>query len=220
MSILDELRPIRFFSLYLAFIFLLSTALRWRQYHAVLSLVARMRSRWPNLTQLVLTHRHIFLTWNTFLPLILTLVVLLANFLAGRLIWPQADQFSVADLRVIWPMLWPVCVFGAGMLIVDLWGTLRVGKIDLKETEEYFDLAEKWLSGWRAPIVRYLSLGYVNPRQMVNEQVREALSQGSQLLHTNLWWMIAQTTWRIAFGLSLWASYAFQGWIRDLLGVQ
>jgi hypothetical protein len=220
MSWLDDLRLIRFFSLYLALIFVVSTTLRWRQYHAVISLVTRLRSRWPNLTRLVLTHRHIFFTWRTVLPLLLTLVILLANFILGRFVLPDADLFSVHDLRVIWPMLWPVVVFGSAMLIVDLWGTLRVGVIDLKETEKYFDLAETWLSGWRAPVVHWLSLGYINPRQMVNDQVRDALTEGSRLLHTNLWWMIAQTMWRILFALSLWLSCAFQEPIRRWMGVE
>lgn len=218
MSWLDDLRPIRLFSFYLAIIFLVSTGLRWRQYHAVISLVTRLRSKWPHLTQLVLTHRHIFLTWRTVLPLVLVGVVWLANILAHRLIWPQADQFTVADLRTIWPVLWPIITLGICMLIIDIWGTVRVGQIDLKQTEQYFDLAEKWLAGWRAPVVRVLSLGFINPRQMVNDQVRDALLAGSQLLHTNLWWITAQTVFRIGFGLSLWLSYALQGWIRQLLG--
>jgi hypothetical protein len=217
---LDELRPIRLFSFYLMLIFLIGTALRWRQYHAVLSLVARLRGRWPNLTQLILTHKHIFLTWNTLLPLILTLVVFLTNFLAARLVWPQADAFTVGELREVWPLLGPVLTFGACMLIIDVWGTVSVGQIDLKQTEGYFDLAEKWLRGWRAPVVRWLSLGYVNPRQMVNDQVRDALTQGSKLLHTNLWWMVAQTAWRIGFGASLWVGYVcwLHGWLRGVLG--
>lgn len=217
---LDELRPIRLFSFYLALLFFIGTGLRWRQYHAIISLVSRLRTRWPNLTGLVLSHRHIFLTWNTFLPLILTLSVFLVNSFFGHFVWPTADQFTVADLRVIWPALYPVLLFGACMVIFDLWGLALVGQIDLKETESYFDLAETWLRGWRAPVVRALSLGYVNPRQMVNDQVRAALLEGSKLLHTSLWWMTAQTFWRIVFGLSLWLSYALQGWLRHLLGAE
>ena len=108
---------------------------------------------------------------------------------------------------------------GAGMLIIDVWGTLNVGKIDVKEAEGYFDLAEKWLSGWRAPVVHWLSFGFVNPRQMVNDQVRDALLQGSRLLHTNLWWIVGQTACRIAFGLSLWVGWVCwrYGWLSALL---
>lgn len=218
MSWVDDLRPIRLFSFYLAFIFFVSTYLRWRQYHAVIALVTRLQSRWPNLTRLVLAHRSIFLTWRTVLPLVLVAGVLLANFLASRLVWPLADQFTFADLLSVWPALWPIAFFGACMLIIDIVGTVRVGQIDLKQTEGYFDLAEVWLSGWRAPVVHFLSLGYINPRQMVSDQVRDALTEGSRLLHTNLWWMTAQTVFRIGFGASLWISFALEGWIHSLLG--
>jgi hypothetical protein len=216
---LDELHPIRLFSFYLALFFFISTGLRVRQYQAVLSLVTRLRNRWPNLTRLLLGHRHIFLTWNTLLPLLLTLAVFLVNYVAGRYVWPQADRFTVAELREVWPLLAPVLGLGACMLILDVVGAVWVGEIDVKETESYFDLAEKWLTGWRAPVVNWLSLGYVNPRQMVNEQVREALLAGSRSLNVNLWWLVGQTVWRLAFGLSLWVGYVCwrHEWLAGLL---
>src|SRR3954447_20296552 len=147
--------------------FLISTAVRWRQYHAITSLVLRLRGRWPNLTQLLLSHRHIFLTWRTLLPLGLTLGVLVVNMAANNFIWPLAHEFTLGELRGIWPLLPPVIGFAACMVLMDVWGMIDVAPIDVKETEGYFDLAEAWLSGWRAPVVRWLSLGYVDPRRMV-----------------------------------------------------
>src|SRR5262245_18913421 len=105
MDWLLELRPIRFFSFYLALVFVLGTARRWQQYRIVLGLVGRMRSRWPNLAQLVLGHRHIFLTWGTLRPLIVVAVLMLANSLASWLIWPSAADFSARDLLDVWPAL-------------------------------------------------------------------------------------------------------------------
>src|SRR4051812_49325484 len=90
MSWIEELRPIRLFSLYLMFYFFLATLWRCRQYHDVISLVFRMRQRWPKLTALVLSHRHIFLTWKTLLPLLLTLGVLLLNSGASWFVLPGA----------------------------------------------------------------------------------------------------------------------------------
>ena len=57
---------------------------------------------------------------------------------------------------------------------------------------------------------------------VVNDQVRDALLQGSKILHTNLWWIVAQTGWRIAFGLSLWLGYVcwLHGWLGGLLGAE
>src|SRR5262245_39606632 len=98
-----DLRLIRLFSFYLAVIFVVSTFLRLRQYRAVLSLLGGLKSRWPNLTTLVLAHRHIFLTWGTFGPLLLVAALLIANTLASRLVWPEADRFTLRDLLGLWP---------------------------------------------------------------------------------------------------------------------
>src|SRR5262249_16402118 len=68
--------------------------------------------------------------------------------------------------------------------------------------------AEYWLRGWKAPVVHFVTLGYINPRQMVIKEVRVALEDVSRLLNTTLWWVTVQTTLRIACGLALWGSYA------------
>ena len=43
-------------------------------------------------------------------------------------------------------------------------------------------------------VVRFFTLGYVNPRQMVAAEVRGALVNASQVLNSSLWWMSVQTT--------------------------
>jgi hypothetical protein len=219
MDWLLELRPIRFFSFYLALVFILSTARRWQQYRTILGLVVRLRSRWPNLAQLVLAHRHIFLTWGTLLPLALVGALMLINTLASWLIWPSTDQFRTAELLAIWPALLVVVVSGAAMVGFDVYGMMVVTQLEQETVEKYFDQAEYWLRGWKAPMVHILSLGYVNPRLMVAQEVRTALENTAQLLNTTLWWVCNQTILRITFGLSLWGSYALEGWLRRLLGV-
>jgi hypothetical protein len=219
MDWLLDLRLIRFFSFYLAAVFVVSTYLRLRQYHAVVSLVLRLRSRWPNLTALVLTHRHIFLTPRTYLPLIIVLVLLAANMLASRLVWPQANQFDVRELLHIWPAMPAVLLTGVAMVAFDALGTVRVGEIDQALLESYFDQAEGWLRGWKAPVVRVLSLGYVDPRQIVDKEVRGALEMTSTLLNNTLWWVSVQTTLRILFGLCLWSSYALRSSLAERLGL-
>jgi hypothetical protein len=213
-----QLHAIRFFSFYLAVIFTVSTYLRLRQYRAALALLVGLRTRWPNLTRLVLAHRHIFLTRGTVLPLGTMLALLAANLLASRLVWPQADRFTVADLLRAWPAVPFVALSGAAMVAFDVWGTARVGKIDRAEMEKYFDQAEFWLEGWKAPVVRLLSLGHVNPRQMVAAEVRAALEGASRLLNSTLWWVSIQTTLRILFGLCLWGSYALSSYLVALAG--
>lgn len=216
MEALLDLRLIRFFSFYLAVAFLLSTILRLRQYRSILSLVIRLRQRWPNLTSLVLSHRHIFLARGTLLPLVLVLVLLSANLLASRLIWPQADRFTVGDLLHLWPAVPLVLITGLAMFLFDVRTALRVGTIDEAMLSGYFDQAESWLKGWKAPVVRVLSLGFINPRQIVAKEVRQALEGASQLLNTTLWWVVLQTALRILFGISLWGSYALRHWLERL----
>jgi len=211
MEWLYELRPIRFFSLYLALMFLCSTWLRFTQYRAVLALAVGFKNRWPNLTKLVLTHRHIFLSWGIVGPLVVLLVLLVANTVASQLIWPRADRFTLGELIAIWPALIVVLVTGAAMAAFDTWGVLAVSQLDRAETEKYFDQAEKWLTGWRAPAVRVLSLGYVNPRTIVDREVRASLESAASWLTSTFRWVSVQAGLRIAFGLALWGSWALAG---------
>jgi hypothetical protein len=218
MDWLLDLRLIRLFSFYLAVVFVVSTYLRLKQYRAVVSLVLRLRSRWPNLTALVMTHRRIFLTPRTYLPLVVVLALLAGNMLASRLVWPQADQFDVRELLHIWPVVPVLLASGVAMVTFDTLGVLRVGHIDEKLLEGYFDQAEGWLRGWKAPVVRALSLGFVDPRRIVDKEVRAALEMASALLNNTLWWVSMQTTLRITFGLCLWASFAVREWVERLTG--
>ncbi len=217
MSWLLELRLIRFFGFYLAVMFLLSTWVRLRQYGTVLGLVRSMPNRWPRLLQLVKHHAHIFLTWGTVLPLVLLLSIFLLNYLASKWLWPPADEFTVAQLLPLYP-LWPMVILsGVAMTAFDVWGVVSVTAIDQAEMEKYFDQAEYWLRSWTAPVVHFFTLGHINPRQMVAVEVRAALLSSSQMLNSTLWWVVMQAGLRIAFGLSLWLSYALETWLNQVL---
>jgi hypothetical protein len=216
MSWLHELRLIRFFGFYLAVMFLLSFWVRLRQYSTVLRLAHSMPQRWPNLLALVRQHMSVFLTWGTVLPSVLLLAIFTLNYLASQWLWPQADQFTMADL---WQYpLWPiVLISGVAMLAFDIWGVVEVSVIDQGEMEIYFDQAEYWLRSWTAPVVRIFTLGRINPRRMVAVEVQSALVSASRMLNSNLWWVVTQAGLRIAFGLSLWLSYALGPWLRQVL---
>jgi hypothetical protein len=166
---------------------------------------------------LVLAHRHIFLTWETLRPTIVVLLLLVVNSLAGWFVWPQASKFTVEDLVEIWPVLPVVIACTAAMAAFDVYGAVWVGQVDQVETEKYFDQAEYWLSGWKAPVVRLFTLGYINPRAMVAQEVRTALEGASTLINDTLRWLMMQTTLRIACGLSLWGSYALFDIVKRLL---
>jgi hypothetical protein len=196
-----------FFEFYLAVAFLLSTLMRLRQYEAIIRLVRAVPDRWPRLLRLVKAHHGLFLTWATVLPAFLALLLLLLNFLARRLVWPYA-HLTVQDVARSVSAVTLVSLFGLTMLALDTYATFRVGQVDRSLLEGYFDQAEYWLGSWVAPAVRIFTFGRINPRQMVAVEVQKALVSASQLLNSTLWWVIAQTGLRIAFGLSLWLTWA------------
>jgi hypothetical protein len=212
MSHLGNLNLIHFFDFYLAGTFLLSTAGRIRQYSAVLALVHSFPSRWPRLMELVKQHRSLFLTWETLAPATLALALLALQTLASRWLWPEAGRPPhglTIDRLLEHSLALPfVGLFGLGMFAVDLYFIVAVAEVNRPEVEKYFDQAEFWLKSWAAPVVRTMTLGYVNPRKLVAVEVRTALVDASKSLNTNLWWVVLQTALRIAYGVSLWATYA------------
>jgi hypothetical protein len=209
MAWLPNLHLFRSFELYLSLMFLISSYLRFWQYRAVIGLVKDVSGRWPRLFELVKQHGSIFLTWGTVFPLAVTLALLLAQLLARHLLFPSADEFTVADLGDLWVAIPVVLVLGAAMAVFDARGTWDVGEIDRPQLEKYFDQAEFWLKSPAARVVHVFTLGFINPRKMVAVEVRSALLSASKLLNSNLWWVSAQAGLRIAFGLSLWTSYLF-----------
>jgi hypothetical protein len=208
MSGLWNLNLIRFFEFYLALAFVVSTGLRFRQYEVIIRLVRAVPGRWPRLLKLVKGHHAIFLTWATVLPTVLALGLYLINTVASRLLWPEAALTAgmLGDLKLGASL---IVLVGAAMLGVDLYATFSVGEIDRVVMERYFDEAEYWLRSWVAPVVQVFTFGYVNPRRMVAVEVRKALVEASRLLNTTLWWVIAQVSLRMAFGLVLWLTWAW-----------
>jgi hypothetical protein len=208
MTWLRNLELIRFLEFYLVAIFLLSTALRLRQYQIVLALVRHLPGRWPRLLALLKQHHGIFFTRATFLPAAIALALWLAHTLACRLVWPHA-RLTVGDLfelRFAWPV---VFVLGAAMIGFDLYTLFKVGKLDRAQIETYFDMAEYWLRSWTTPVVKAFTFGFVNPHQIVAGEVQKALLEVNKLLNSTLWWVSVQTGLRIAYGLALWLTFAF-----------
>jgi hypothetical protein len=205
-----DLDLIRFFEFYLAVIFLLSTALRVHQYRAVLALLRAMPGRWPRLLQLIRQHHNVFSTWETFLPAGLALGLLLIHTFATHLVWPHA-RLTVADLSRLWPAVPVVAPLGIAMTAFDVYTMVRVSKIDRRQIEKYLDQAEYWLGSWTSPVVRVVTLGYVNPHKIVSQEVQKALVELNRMLNSTLWWISTQTGLRIAYGLAVWLTWAFSG---------
>lgn len=227
MTRLWNLDLINFLTFYLGVMFLLSLYLRMNQYRAILGLV-QSAGRWPRLLKLCSQFRHIFLTWSTFLPMILALALMAINFIASRVFWPNV-HLAAHHLFEYWATLFIILPLGVSMVGYDIYVTfLQVGEVDQTMMEGYFDQAETWLGGrvitsmanplsrlvrlvspWAAPMVTIVTLGWVNPRQMVAAEVRTALLQASELLNSSLWQVSVQVGLRFSFGLALWLAYAF-----------
>jgi hypothetical protein len=211
MNNLVNLNLIRFLDFYFTLMLFISIYLRVGQYREALGLALTGPGRWPRLLDLVKRHRTIFLTWSTILPALLALLLAVIQLVASRQLWPQAD-LSAGQLGEHWGFLIAIAPLGLAMLFVDVWGALVVGKIDRAEMEKYFDQAEYWLRSHTAHVVRIFTLGYVNPRAMVDVEVRKALLEVSRLLQSNLWWWVTQTGLRAAFGLALWSTWVVMNW--------
>jgi uncharacterized membrane protein HdeD (DUF308 family) len=192
---------------YLTAIFILNTLRRLRQYRDVVSMATSMPNRWPRVLKQIKQHWLMFLTWSVLRPAMFALTLIAAQIICSRVIWPQA-QLTANDLLGEWWMVPVVGLAGGVMLAVDLYFLIRIGAIDRRETEQYLDEAEHWLTSWKAPAIRIFTFGIINPRKMVDAEVRKALEEGKGLLRRNLWWMTFQAALRILFGLSLWVAWA------------
>jgi hypothetical protein len=205
MSRVWDLNLIRFFDFYLATTFLLSIAVRLRQYRTVLALLHSLPGRWPRLLELMKQHRSLLVTRETVAPAVLALLLMLAQGIASRVVWRGAD-LTLGRLFDYPLSLSFVAPFGLGMLAVDVYFIVAVAQFDRRAMEKQFDLAELCLRA--APFVRKVTFGYVNPLNIVAAEVRTTLADTSKLLNSTLWWTAAQAGLRIAYGLSIWVTFA------------
>lgn len=198
---------IHLFTFYLASMFLIGTFRRVRQYHDVVQLALTFPNRWPKTLKQIHRHRMLFFTWATFRPAMLALALMLIQFICSRIIWPRAT-ITPHDLLGEWWMLPFVGTTAGGMILVDLYGVIFVGTMNRRETEAYLDEAEHWLSSWKAPLISTLTLGFLNPRRIVDTEVQKALIEGGSLVQRSLWWVSMQMGLRIVCGLTLWIAWA------------
>jgi hypothetical protein len=206
MNGLVDLNLIRFLDFYFSLMFFIGVYRRVGQYRDIGRFAVSGPARWPRLLELVKHHRTVLMTWSTVLPGLLTLLLAIIQIAASRKFWPQAD-LTVGQLGQYWAALLVVVPLGLAMLIVDVYCAVQVGRFDRAQMEKYFDQAEYWLRSGTAHVVRIVTFGYVNPRQMVDLEVRKALLEASQLLQLSLWWMVAQTGLRAGFALALWGAW-------------
>src|SRR5438105_357632 len=166
---------IRVFDFYLALMFVVSLVRRWEVYWDAVRLLIAVHGRWPRLVQRLADHHSLLLDRAFFRPALTALVLVIAQMVCSRLIWPHA-VITGPELRDEWWWIAILAVPLVPMLAVDLYFVVRVGRFDHDETVKYFDQAEDWL-GWKGPLVRALTLAYVDPNRMVDEEVRKTLTE-------------------------------------------
>ncbi len=196
------------FNYYLILAFLVSTGIRVQSYRAILGLVFASPGRWPKLLELVKKHRTIFLGWPMLLASGLALALMLGNSLAIRLVWVTA-KVTFEELSLRWLPLAAVIVSGGLMLLLDCRAIFSVGRFDRTALEQDLDKAESWLKSWMAPAVRIITFGFVNPRKLVGAEVQKVLVDANWLVIGGMWRMSLRIGMQLAFGLSLWLTWAF-----------
>lgn len=200
------LNLLRLFDFYLALMLVAGLVRRWEVYWDAVRLIVAVRGRWPRLMQQLGEHQSLLLNGAFFRPVLLALLLTVVQMVCSRLIWSHA-VLTGADLRAGSWWLPLVVLTGLPMLAVDAYFLLRVGRFDRAETAKYLDQAETWL-GWRGPLVRAATLGMVNPRRMVDDEVKKSLAEIGTTVRSSLWWVSAQITCRVMFGLTLWTVWA------------
>jgi hypothetical protein len=208
MSRLLTLNLIALFDYYLMLTFILSVYLRVRQYQELVSLVVAVPGRWPKLFRMLKQHQTLFLTWQTLLPIALTLVLMLVHSAVYNFVWPSA-RVTPRDLWVHWVGLIFVLGFALVMVYLDFDAVFNIGQLDRPALERDLDQAEYWLRSWMAPAVRIITFGRVNPRRMVQEEVRKALTAATVELNKMMWRWSLQIGIRLSYGLSLWLTWAW-----------
>lgn len=203
-----SLNLIRLFDFYLALMFFISFLRRWDVYLNAIRILIAVHGRWPRLIQRLGEHKNIILNWSFFRPALLALVLAIMQMIASRMVWPYAS-LTFPDLQEQWWRLVAILVPLIPMLAVDGYFIIRVARFDHDETVRYFDMAESWLR-WKGKLVHLATLGVVDPRRMVDVELKKSLKEYRSTLTSSLWWVIAQTGLRLTFGLTLWLVWALR----------
>jgi hypothetical protein len=206
-EILDTLNLLNVLEVYLILTFILSIIRRYAYYQALIGFIVALPQRYPKLLELAQQHRTLFLTWPTLVPVVVTFAVMAANSIALNFIWTDASvtpnglwHFKLALILVV--------AFALPMLYLDFTAVFASTPFDRAALEKHLDTAEYWLRSWMAPTLKVLTFGYLNPRQMVHDEVRKALAQATLDFNRMMWRWALQVSMRLAFGLTIWLTWA------------
>jgi hypothetical protein len=201
-----NLNLLHFLDFYLMFFTVLSTVRYFRLYWTISSMAWSVPGRWPKLLDLIKHHSTIFLTWSTVLPGLMVLLTSVAQLVASRVVWAGADV-TAGQLVEHWPFLLLVVPAALLMFAVDVYSMCLSMPLDRPAIEKSFDTAEYWLRSRTAHVVRWFTLGFINPRRKVTDEVQKALNEASKYLNLALWGWSVQVAVRVACGLALWLSW-------------
>lgn len=199
---------IRLFDFYLALMFLLGLSRRYPLYWNTLCLLINVRGRWPKLMERMKQHHNVLLTGEVLRPLIVAVALMIVQFFCSRLLFPNA-KLQVSEVFDDFVSAALILVGSMPMFAVDLYFLIYVGRFDRNEAEKYMDQAESWLGGWKGSAVRYATLGYVDPRKVVDREVRKSLVQLGKTVSWAAWWVSIQVVCRTVCGLTIWLLWAF-----------
>ena len=202
MTGLLETNLIKHFDFYLAFMMVLSLWRRWRVYTDAGRLAFSTFFRRQKLMGRLGEHKHLLLSGDVIRPLLVMIGLTVVQWICSRLIWPSAKVPLSHILELPWQLALLIAVF-VPMFAVDLYFLIRVGKLDHGGTADYLDYAERWL-GWRGKAVRIGTLGIVNPKKIVDSEVKKSLHNLRKMAGWAMWWSSVQCALRVAFGLTIW----------------
>jgi hypothetical protein len=200
---MDQLNLIRVFEFYLALMLVLGLSRRYPVYWDMLRLMIAVRGRWPKLLQRMAQHHGLLVKTEVIRPLVIMLALMLTQFLVSRLLFPEATV-TWGDVSSVWWRLALLCLGCLPMFGVDGYFLLFVGQFDRHGTEKSLDQAERWLTGWKASAVSLATLGYVNPKRMVDEELQKGLVQLRETVSWTARWVSIQIACRMACGFTIW----------------
>jgi hypothetical protein len=206
-SIIDA-NLIRLFDFYLLMMFIIGVIRRWGIYKNVTILTVAVLFRQPNLVRRLGANRDLILNRTVIFPVAIALLLMMIQLILSRLIWPTATV-TLRDESESWWRIAMVIITFVPMLCVDIYFLFRVGRIDRGEAFKQLHRAEYWLTSWQGQAVSYMTFGLVNPRKMVDEQLRDGLTWFRTLVAWSMWWVVIQVTLRVTFGVVVWLLWAF-----------
>ncbi len=207
MKSLDSVNLLHLFDFYLAATLLISFARRYPVYLDGIRVAIALHGRWPRLVGRLRDNHGVLVTGQVIYPTCVALTLMTVQLICSRLIWPRA-VITVGEIDAHWWMRIAVLVALIPMALVDGYFLIRVGQFDRKETENYLDEAERWLTSWKTPLIRTVTLGYVDPHRIVETEVRKGLSQLGETVAWVMRWVAIQAGCRVVFGLTIWLLWA------------